>query len=117
MRSELSFEGHAYPTIEYAGNCWFAENLRYLPFISSETATSNSNPRVYVNGYSGSSIEEAQQLDTYDMYGAYYNYATISTMDVCPSGGVCRTAGPSTEFSQVSNRTPPPGIDENWWYP
>ena len=83
---ELSFEGHAYPTIEYAGNCWFAENLRYLPFISSETATSNSNPRVYVNGYSGSSIEEAQQLDTYDMYGAYYNYATISTMDVCPSG-------------------------------
>ena len=27
-----------------------------------------------------------QQLDTYDMYGAYYNYATISTMDVCPSG-------------------------------
>jgi len=82
----LLFEGHTYATVEYAGNCWLAENLRYLPFISNETATSNSNPRVYVNGYSGSSIEEAQQMDTYDMYGAYYNYATISTMDICPTG-------------------------------
>ena len=50
----------------------------------NETATSNSNPRVYVNGCSGFSIEEAQ-MDTYDMYGAYYNYATISP-DICPTG-------------------------------
>lgn len=83
---ELVFEGHAYSTVDYAGNCWFAENLRYLPFVSNELSTSNSNPRVYVNGYNGSNVAEAQQMETYDLYGAYYNYATISNMDICPAG-------------------------------
>ena len=80
--------GDTYETIEINGQCWFKENLRYLPTVMGASNASTDEPRYYVYGYQGNLISEAMETDEYQTYGALYNYPAVisSTIALCPSG-------------------------------
>jgi uncharacterized protein (TIGR02145 family)/prepilin-type N-terminal cleavage/methylation domain-containing protein len=87
---ELLYEGHLYATAEIGDQCWFAENLRYLPEVHSnsqfQSQGSNNLPGYGVYGYDGSVLEDAKNTDNYDIYGALYNQYAVNTGDLCPEG-------------------------------
>jgi uncharacterized protein (TIGR02145 family) len=62
---------------------WFAENARYLPYV---TPPSNDCIRVVVYDSFGSDLEEAFQLENYQLYGALYNWPALADVQVCPNG-------------------------------
>jgi uncharacterized protein (TIGR02145 family) len=91
------YEGHFYPTVEIAGDCWFSENCRYLPEVKDYSYipinnggqlaySSNSIPYFYVYGYEGDYVVDAKATQTYIDYGALYNFTSITTEAICPSG-------------------------------
>ncbi len=81
----VTHEGHEYATVEIGGQCWFAENVRYLPSVSPQEDVGNE-ARAYVYGYSGADVDEAIALSSYEEYGVLYNHAAAVQWDVCPSG-------------------------------
>ncbi len=72
-----------------------AENLAYLPSVSSPKSGSLSSPHCYVYGYSGNRIEEAKAFHNYKKYGVLYNWPAAlngaSPSDSKPSRvqGIC----------------------------
>ena len=48
---DVLHEGYWYNTTSIGGQCWFAENLRYLPEVSPSAEGSDLNPHAYVYGY------------------------------------------------------------------
>ena len=62
---------------------WMAENLRYLPEISSGFF-SEEEPAYYVAEYIGKDLDEAKNTDNYKTCGALYNYTAALT--ACPDG-------------------------------
>jgi uncharacterized protein (TIGR02145 family) len=99
----VEYEGYSYSTVEIGDQCWFRENLKYLPEVhsNSEYATQNDNqqPAFGVYGYDGSDIDEAKEqsitvtimggysitLSTYG-FGVLYNGHAIRDLDLCPEG-------------------------------
>lgn len=91
-------DGHKYRFVTIGAQTWMAENLAYLPRVSAATEGSETNPRFYVYGYLGTSLEEAKNLDNYKKYGVLYNWpATVgedqkpgnsfsSIQGACPAG-------------------------------
>ncbi len=91
-------DGHKYRYVTIGAQTWMAENLAYLPRVSSATEGSDVNPHYYVYGYLGTSLEEAKNLDNYKKYGVLYNWpATVgegqlvgnafsSIQGACPPG-------------------------------
>ena len=78
-------QGYAYETVVIGGQCWFAENVRYLPLVGSPSGNVG-NAMAVVCGYYGDSVAEAQQDQSYQSYGAQYNFEAIETWDLCPAG-------------------------------
>lgn len=76
-------DGYVYNYIYVAGNAWLAENLRYLPEISS-SEFSSTEPKYYVAEYLGHSLQEAKRTDNFATCGALYNYEAAKTS--CPEG-------------------------------
>ena len=76
-------DGHSYQWVQIGDQIWMAENLAYLPYVSS----SPGNPSGYfVNGYTGygSSIVEAKQTLNYQKYGVLYGHESAKA--ACPPG-------------------------------
>jgi len=84
----LEHWGYWYQTVEIGNQCWFAENCRYLPFVSPpEVGSEDDNmPHAYVQGYTGNSIVDAASSDNYNTYGALYNFDAVIQWTLCPSG-------------------------------
>jgi uncharacterized protein (TIGR02145 family) len=82
----LEYQGYDYETVQIGDQCWFAENLRYLPTVMPASSVYNE-PRYYVYGYQGNLIEDAMETSEYNTYGTLYNYpAVISTSIIlCPN--------------------------------
>lgn len=83
-------DGKIYDTVQLGSQCWFAENLAYLPAVHTtagfSTAGNQSNPGYGVYGYSGTDVNAAKALDAYTKYGALYNWHAAATPGVCPAG-------------------------------
>ena len=79
----VGYQGYDYETVQIGEQCWFAENARYLPYV---TPPSNDGTRVLVYDYYGSNVEEASQLETYQSYGALYNWSALANVQICPNG-------------------------------
>jgi uncharacterized protein (TIGR02145 family) len=82
----VSHEGYDYETVLIGEQCWFSENCRYLPEVSSSSASSTTDPYYYVNGYEGTDVASAKSTINYDTYGVLYNWPAVMTEGICPSG-------------------------------
>lgn len=83
-RNILVDRGRIYNTIVLGDQVWMAENLAYLPALFESNDMSTDNPRYYVFGFEGSSLEEAKSTMNYFNYGVLYNWP--AAMESCPEG-------------------------------
>lgn len=79
-----------YSVVTIGSQTWMAENLTFLPSVSSVSNSSSSEIRYYVYDYSGSSITEAKNTESYKEYGALYNWE--AALQACPTGWHLPTA-------------------------
>jgi uncharacterized protein (TIGR02145 family) len=91
-------DGYEYSTVQISDQCWFSENLRYLPVVSptylvegepgqiTEFNGSSTSPYYYVYDYQGTDVEAAKSTDNYETYGVVYNWPAVMTAGICPSG-------------------------------
>jgi uncharacterized protein (TIGR02145 family) len=82
----LFHQGHWYSTVQIGGQCWFKENCRYLPEISTIPQGSDSLPHAYVYGNDGNDVEEVLLSEIYQIFGPVYNYKAVEAWPLCPSG-------------------------------
>ena len=65
-----------YKTYLIDGQWWMAENLKFLPYVVSPVSDSG----IYVYGYYGNHVNEAQQTINYQTYGVLYDWATAMAL-------------------------------------
>ena len=82
----VNYHGHDYELVEIGDQCWFAENARYLPFVSGPDIQDDILPRAYVVGYYGSDVNAAVAAADFDVFGSMYNFIAVKEWPVCPSG-------------------------------
>ena len=82
----VNHEGYNYSTVQIGGQCWFAENCRYLPSVSETSYVSDIDPYYYVYDYEGTDVAVAMATSNYDTYGVLYNWSAFMEPGLCPSG-------------------------------
>jgi uncharacterized protein (TIGR02145 family) len=79
-----SRDGSSYKWVKIGDQKWMAENLAYLPSVSSSGQGSSTSPYYYVYGYEGTTVNIAKLRENYHVYGALYNWAAARIS--CPDG-------------------------------
>ena len=102
--------GYAYETVLIGDQCWFAENVRYVPHITPGTEISYDVPHVYIYGYNGTDSNEAIATSEYLLYGALYNHKALLELDICPTDWSIPT---DTQFVQFELAVGMP-VDQAW---
>ena len=86
----LEYQGYDYETVQIGEQCWFAENVRYLPGVSPPSIGSEQDglPHAYVYGWysEDGDIDAAMSTPNYNIFGALYNFQAVTDWDLCPSG-------------------------------
>ncbi len=82
--NNVNYDGYEYNVIQIGCQCWFSENLRYLPSVTGPEIGSNTEPRYYVSGYTGTSVVDAKSTANYGNYGVLYNWK--AAQNACPTG-------------------------------
>jgi len=77
-------DNNNYSVVQIGTQIWMAENLDYLPLVSPSSSNSLTTPVYYVNGYQGTSVDEAKAHPSYITYGVLYNWEAART--ACPQG-------------------------------
>lgn len=84
----VSFEGYDYETVAIGNQCWFAENVRYLPevFPPSQGWEDSYGAHAYVLDYHGSDVAAAMATTGYQTYGVIYDGPAVQSWTLCPAG-------------------------------
>lgn len=77
-------DNRIYKTINIGNRIWMAQNLAYLPEVSLPSSGSGTSPHYYINGYRGTSIDEARKTSSFTKYGVLYNWP--AALEACPDG-------------------------------
>jgi len=77
-------DGKTYKWVKIGKQVWMAENLAYLPAVSTSAEGSLTDPYYYVYGYEGTDVATAKATFAYSTYGALYNWP--AAIEACPSG-------------------------------
>ena len=77
-------DNNSYKTIQFGSQCWFAQNLAYLPSVQTDadfvTLGSSKTPAYGVYGYTGTNVTAAKATNNYKIYGVLYNwYAAVNS--------------------------------------
>ena len=83
---DVLHEGYWYNTTEIGGQCWFSENVRFLPEVSPSSEGSDAVPHAYVYDYQGADVELAKITLNYHQFGVLYNFPAVEEWGLCPSG-------------------------------
>jgi len=75
-------DSQTYGYYDYGSQTWMAENLAYLPDVSSSNIGSSTESNYYVYGYEGTSLSEAKGTDNHEFYGVLYNWE--AARNACP---------------------------------
>ena len=97
---DVLHEGYWYNTTSIGGQCWFAENVRYLPAVSPSSAGSDVDPHAYVYDYQGTDVSEAVNTLKYHQFGALYNFPAVQQWSLCPVGWHVPT---DLEWTEMTN--------------
>jgi uncharacterized protein (TIGR02145 family) len=91
-------DNKTYKTVKINHQEWMAENLAYLPAVSSASSGSSDYKHYYVYGYNGTDVNTAKATDNYKTYGVLYNWVAVmagagsssanpsKVQGVCPAG-------------------------------
>ena len=84
---DIEHEDYVYSSVQIGEQCWFAENCRYLPVVSSPLFGSEEDglAYAYVYNYYGDDIEAAKLENSYIKSGALYNVQAIESWVLCPN--------------------------------
>ena len=84
---DIEHEDYVYSSVQIGEQCWFAENCRYLPVVSSPLLGSEEGglAYAYVYNYYGDDIEAAKLENSYIKSGALYNVQAIESWVLCPN--------------------------------
>ena len=93
-------EGYWYNTTSIGGQCWFSENVRYLPQVSPSSAGRDVDPHAYVSYYEGTDVDAAQNTLEYHQFGALYNFSAVEQWNLCPEGWHVPT---DLEWTEMTN--------------
>ncbi len=91
-----SRDSTVYSTVQIGGQCWMAENLKYLPEVHGSVESWGSYT-VYDYIDSANDVETAKATENYNIYGVLYNWPAAmdgaESSEENPSGvqGVCPT--------------------------
>lgn len=77
-------QNKTYSVITIGNQTWMAENLVYLPAVTTSGNISDTVAHYYVYDYQGSSISDARDTDSYKEYGVLYNQT--AAMEACHAG-------------------------------
>lgn len=77
-------DNKTYRTVKIGDQVWMAENLAFLPKVSSTSNADYSKEMYLVYDYSGIDVEEAKKTSNYKKYGVLYNYTSANLS--CPEG-------------------------------
>ena len=108
-------DNNSYKTIQFGSQCWFAQNLAYLPSVQTDanfvTLGNAQTPAYGVYGYTGTDVTAAKVTTNYKTYGVLYNwFAAVNSsltdgsaeggQGACPTGWHVPT---SVEFTTLYN--------------
>ena len=85
-QTSITYQGYEYEIVEIGDQCWFAENCKYIPNVSTPAESSTTNPYYYVYDYQGSDLDEAKKTENFKTYGVLYNCTAVMTKGICPTG-------------------------------
>jgi uncharacterized protein (TIGR02145 family) len=70
-------DGQVYTVKQYGGTVWMTQNFRYIPAVGNAAG-------IWVQGYTGTNVEEAKATQAYKTYGCLYNLQ--QAIDLAPPG-------------------------------
>jgi uncharacterized protein (TIGR02145 family) len=105
----LAFQGHAYPTVEIGGHCWFSQNLRSEAYRNGDPMLANLSDSDWQNAQEGAvavfgedggcqslspDINACDPEQSLEAYGRLYNgFAMTDERGLCPAGWHVSTDG------------------------
>jgi uncharacterized protein (TIGR02145 family) len=84
-----SRDGNTYKWVKIGNQVWMAENLAWLPAVSPQSESSQTEKYYYVYDYSGTDVSAAKATVNYTTYGVLYNWPSAM------NGAASSSANPS----------------------
>ncbi|PKM91038.1 hypothetical protein CVU82_04410 [Candidatus Falkowbacteria bacterium HGW-Falkowbacteria-1] len=110
-------DSYAYQTVQIGAQCWFKENLKYLPVVHSnsefEARGTSQLPGYGVYAYDGSDVPTAKLSANYINYGVLYNWYAVDQASICPTGWHVPSDAEFLELEEFVDS----GNYENWCDP